>query len=216
MCGLLLVLFHAHWTVPLLSVRFDSDLLEHVEEVGRSRSHWSLEVPKVSPRSRHWCERMMVRHLQHHTDACVIVEGQKKGNDVAHVVDDVVRGDNIGVRCRAGHVRPEALNRRTGDPVPFGVYLEHHQHLGLLIHPNHVCCRRRQRESGNATAAADVEHGTAIGHRFTRPIVRRRGFNDVRNLKEHRRMNPWAFFRGRQYVGGQRPGVKRSAPALSR
>src|SRR5665213_3734771 len=98
MCGLFLVLSHTHRTAPLLSVRFDSDLLEHVEEVGRGRSHWSLEAPKVSPRSRHWGERMMVRHLQNDTDACVIVQGQKKWNHVAHVVDDVMRGDNIGVR----------------------------------------------------------------------------------------------------------------------
>ena len=158
----------------------------------------------------------MIGHLQHHTASSVIVQGAKEWNDIGDVVDDVVGSDNVSIRRRVSHGWPESLNCQNRNPVLFGVRLEHNQHLGLLVHSNHVCGRRRQRECRHPTTAADVEHGAALGNRITRPIVRRRSFDDVRNLEKNRRMNPRAFFRRRQNVVGQGPGVERLAPALSR
>jgi len=126
----------------------------------------------------------MIRHLQNHPNSRVIIEGSKKWDDVAHVVDDVVRGHNVGTRCLVRRLRPETLDRRTRYPALFCIHLELHQHLGLMIHADHVSRRRCEREGGDAGSATHVQNCAPFAQRLTRTIMGWRRLNDVRNQEE--------------------------------
>jgi len=151
---------------------------------------------------------MVIGHLQHHTSPRVIVECPKERGDVTNVIDDVVCGYDVSTRRHVGHSRPEALDCLTGDPTRPSVNFEHLEHVGLVIHTDHVSSRRYQRERGNAAATAHVQHAAPFAKHFARPIVRRRSFDDLRDLEERRRMNPRTLLGRGQYVVGDGPRVK--------